>query len=92
MSRKFENKKNFSGANAPDASRSVDTTSSPLREYELFAIDKNGDVVSIGITCSFFLFGAERVAQRLIKNMTHVERLQSRLAAKAKTFAVERIL
>jgi hypothetical protein len=89
MSRKIENAENFSAPVGADASRSVDTTI-PLREYELFAVDKHGDVVSLGQTCSFFQFGAERVAERIVKGMTHVERIQKQLTKKSRTFAVER--
>lgn len=85
----MRNQKNSPAANG----RSVDTTrsSSSLREYELFATNIDGDVVSLGTTVSFTQFGSERVAERRVANMTGVQRLARRLTKKSRTFVVERL-
>jgi hypothetical protein len=75
--------------------RSVDTTSAkgplahPLRVWNLFAQDINGDLIWISTTASFFDFGAVRVAQNIIKHMTKAERALQGFRKHTPVFAFE---
>jgi hypothetical protein len=75
--------------------RSVDTTSAkgplahPLRVWNLFAQDINGDLVFLSTTASFFDFGAVRVAENIVKHMTKAERALKGFRKHALVFAFE---
>jgi hypothetical protein len=52
---------------------------STLQNYEIFAIATDNSVVRLGTTAAFSDWGAEQVAIRRVRQMTHVDRVWKRL-------------
>ncbi len=45
-----------------------------LHNFEMFAVARDGHIVSLGCTASFTFWGAENVARKKVRIMTNVKR------------------